>query len=299
MTRSFTYSSIHCRVPISVAIVSATMLVNCSSSPTTDHGSGYGGSYTSNGGMGGVLAAGGTSSHGGTLATGGANNTTNQGGTPSVGGAVATGGSIAMAGATSPAGGNATGGTSTTGGNTATAGRSASAGAIAAAGSTAAAGTAATTAGSAGTVPTAGSAGTVPTAGAAGTGHPTFTAVYSSIIGVRCLPCHATGGGLTLGMLDMSTQPTAYTNLVGSSGTGIAAMGTLAGTSGTTCASSGLARVHPGNAATSLIWQKVYAKVQTTAAPCGNPMPPGAGSALPQSELDELAAWINGGALNN
>jgi hypothetical protein len=77
-------------------------------------------------------------------------------------------------------------------------------------------------------------------------------------------------------------------------------MGTGTGSAGVTCASvSGLLRVHPGNASTSLIWQKVNAKLQGTTAPCGNPMPAGAALALSQAEVDGLAAWINAGAVNN
>jgi hypothetical protein len=45
---------------------------------------------------------------------------------------------------------------------------------------------------------------------------PTFTNVYSSIIGARCVGCHKPGSsGVTTGMLDMSSQATAYANLVG------------------------------------------------------------------------------------
>jgi hypothetical protein len=128
----------------------------------------------------------------------------------------------------------------------------------------------------------------------------TFTAIYTSIIGTSCLPCHSTGNGALLGMLDMSTQQNAYTNLVGSSGTGVAARGMTAGASGTTCASiAGLLRVAPSNASSSLIWEKVNSKLQATAAPCGSPMPAGAAAALTSAQVDQIAAWISSGALNN
>ncbi|MGH9887873.1 MAG: hypothetical protein ACREBE_20240, partial [bacterium] len=58
--------------------------------------------------------------------------------------------------------------------------------------------------------------------------NPTFTNVYASIIGVRCTGCHRPGGGgVTVGMLDMSTQGVAYTSLVNVNAAGIGA-----GTSG-------------------------------------------------------------------
>jgi hypothetical protein len=99
----------------------------------------------------------------------------------------------------------------------------------------------------------------------------------------------------------MSTQALAYTDLLGSSGTGAPAAGTGAGSSGITCSSvSGLLRVHPGNASSSLIWEKVNSKLQGTVPPCGSPMPAGATNpALSQAQVDEIAAWINAGALNN
>ena len=40
--------------------------------------------------------------------------------------------------------------------------------------------------------------------------NPTFTNVYANVIGVRCTGCHRPGGGgVTLGMLDMSTPAAA------------------------------------------------------------------------------------------
>ncbi len=46
--------------------------------------------------------------------------------------------------------------------------------------------------------------------------NPTFTNVYASIIARRCIGCHRPGsGGVTVGMLDLSSQSVAYTNLVG------------------------------------------------------------------------------------
>jgi len=127
---------------------------------------------------------------------------------------------------------------------------------------------------------------------------PTFTNVYTDIIGVRCISCHKPGSsGVTVGQLDMSTQAAAYANLVG-----ITAKGTGAGTSGITCASvvPALVRVTPSDSANSLLFNKVHSKLVATLAPCGSPMPlPAAALALTAAEVDLIAAWINGGALNN
>lgn len=126
---------------------------------------------------------------------------------------------------------------------------------------------------------------------------PTFTNVYTTIIGQRCIDCHHPGGpGVRVGMLDMSSSAVAYANLVG-----VNAQGTGAGTSGITCASVAppLVRVAPGDANSSLVFHKVHGKLAGTLAPCGSPMPPGSGAALTQAEVDLISAWINAGAPNN
>jgi mono/diheme cytochrome c family protein len=122
----------------------------------------------------------------------------------------------------------------------------------------------------------------------------TFTMIYNDIISVRCVSCHVPGGaGVSSGKLDMSTKALAYSNLVGASGMGIAAAGSQCGT-------SGLLRVTPNEHATSLLWQKVDAKLKGTAAPCGNPMPPGSpASTLSQAQVDDIADWIDSGALDD
>jgi hypothetical protein len=133
---------------------------------------------------------------------------------------------------------------------------------------------------------------------------PTFTNVYADVIGARCTGCHQPGkSGVTTGMLDMSTQAKAYADLVG-----VPAMGVGAGSSGVTCASLGVAatsdasppllRVAPGDAADSLIFDKVSSKVLGTNPPCGSPMP-SAGAALTQPQVDLIQAWIAAGAPNN
>jgi hypothetical protein len=124
---------------------------------------------------------------------------------------------------------------------------------------------------------------------------PTFTNVYSSIISARCTGCHRpTGSGVNVGLLDLSTQAAAYTNLVG-----VAAQGTSAGTSGITCASTSLVRVAPNDASSSLLFTKVHSKLVGALAPCGSPMPPGSSASLTAAQVDLIGAWINGGALND
>ncbi len=127
---------------------------------------------------------------------------------------------------------------------------------------------------------------------------PTFTNVYTTIIGQRCIDCHHPGGsGVAVGKLDMSTPAAAFANLVG-----VHAQGTGAGTSGITCASvtPALVRVVPGDANSSLVFHKVQGKLAGTLAPCGSPMPlPAAAEALTQAEVDLISAWIDAGAPNN
>lgn len=128
--------------------------------------------------------------------------------------------------------------------------------------------------------------------------NPTFTNVYATILGVRCTGCHRPGaGGVTVGMLDMSTPAVAYSSLVGVNAAGIGA-----GTSGITCASvmPPLVRVIPTDSVNSLLFNKVHSKLVATPAACGSPMPlPATATPLKQAEVDLLAAWIDAGAMNN
>jgi mono/diheme cytochrome c family protein len=126
--------------------------------------------------------------------------------------------------------------------------------------------------------------------------NPTFTNVYANVIGARCTGCHRPGaGGVTVGMLDMSTQAAAYTNMVG-----VASAGTGAGTSGITCASIAMPRVAAGNATGSLLFNKVSSKVTGMLAACGSPMPlPATATPLTQAQVDLIAAWIGAGAMND
>jgi len=125
---------------------------------------------------------------------------------------------------------------------------------------------------------------------------PTFTNVYANVIGARCTGCHRPGaGGVNVGMLDMSTQAKAYANLVG-----VISAGTGTGTSGVTCVSAAVPRVAAGNAAGSLLFNKVSSKLAGVNPTCGSPMPlPATAAPLTQAQVDLIASWIDGGALNN
>lgn len=114
----------------------------------------------------------------------------------------------------------------------------------------------------------------------------TFTSVYSDILSKTCIPCHAPKGvGDTAGKLDMSTQALAYTNLQMTA-------------TGSQCKAKDLTLVIPGDAAKSLLIEKFGSKP-----PCGSRMPFGCGSAkmpcLTAGQVQEIADWINDGAMND
>jgi len=120
-------------------------------------------------------------------------------------------------------------------------------------------------------------------------GAPSFADVFNNIgLCSICLPCHAPpdGDGYVNGKLDLSTSDTAYTNLVG------------VPAAGTTCAGQTPAfiRVVAGNAAQSLLYDKLNAKTTGTAAPCGNPEPEGSAAALSPADMTTIESWINSGA---
>jgi hypothetical protein len=124
---------------------------------------------------------------------------------------------------------------------------------------------------------------------AADAGAPSFADVYNNIgLCSICLPCHAPpdGDGYVNGELDLSTSDTAYANLVG-----VPAAGTACG--GQTPA---FIRVVAGNAAQSLLYDKLNAKTTGTAAPCGNPEPEGSAPALSPADMAIVESWINDGA---
>jgi cytochrome c553 len=112
----------------------------------------------------------------------------------------------------------------------------------------------------------------------------TFTTVYSGILVGSCVTCHSPGGvGNSAGALNMSSQTLAYTNLQGSA-------------AGSSCKGSGLKRVVPGDAAMSLLVQKV----ESATPPCGTEMPDACGnSCLSAAQVQEIEDWINEGAKND
>jgi hypothetical protein len=120
--------------------------------------------------------------------------------------------------------------------------------------------------------------------------------VYTNVIGPRCVSCHQPGrSGVTVGLLDMSTQALAYANLIG-----VPAAGTGAGTSGVTCASAMRTRVIPNDSANSLFLDKVSSKVAGVNAACGSPMPlPATAAPLTSAQVALIANWIDTGAQNN
>ena len=180
--------------------------------------------------------------------------------------------------------GGATGGTSGPGGSAGTSAHAGSGGhggsggnlgAAGAAGSAGHGGGAGTSGGSSGSAGHAGAAGTTGRGGGAGTGvagskairfdastAPTFTEIYKSILSVDCggSTCHYPGTQHGLGF---STQSGAYKSLVS-------------------------VAVIPGNAQGSTL----YTDLATGTMPDGKPM-------LSSTLIDQVAAWIDDGALNN
>jgi hypothetical protein len=112
---------------------------------------------------------------------------------------------------------------------------------------------------------------------------PTFTDVYNDIISPICSTCHTPKG--IAPFLDMSSQASAYSNLVGVKADGPA------------CGKSGATRVVASNAKESLMFEKV----SEDPPPCGKQMPLGCSGAdcLSASLQQEIENWINAGALNN
>jgi hypothetical protein len=243
-----------------------------------------------------LLACGDDSSTGGSGTTGTTGTTGGTGSTGTTGG-TGSSGTTGGTGSTGTTGGTGSAGTTGTTGGTGSTGTTGSTGSAGTTGSSGTAGDASVADGGGGdaTVSDSGSSdsSTGADTGLVDAGPPTFTNVWTSIISTHCSGCHGGAGtGLSEGMLDMSTQAMAYADLVGGDGgTGVAA-------AGSGCGTSGLKRVVPGSAATSLIYEKVVAKTDDAGAPCGIPMP-AAGAALTTEQDDLIAAWINAGALND
>ena len=119
--------------------------------------------------------------------------------------------------------------------------------------------------------------------------------IYGTIIEHHCVGCHGPtadgglGSGLAFGKLDMSSVDAGYANLVNVAASGAAC--------GETDGAASPIRVVPGNAANSLLYEKVNGF--TTAPPCGDPMPksgeiPDGGQAI---VVQQIQTWIDQGAL--
>jgi polyvinyl alcohol dehydrogenase (cytochrome) len=132
-----------------------------------------------------------------------------------------------------------------------------------------------------------GATGAAPPAGSgtAAGGEVRFTQVFNEVVSGCAGFCH---GGGALGMLDLSEELSAYAALVG-----IDAQGAdmVVGTA-RACLGSGVKRVVAGDAAASLLYQKLTAKQG-----CGTPMPPPPAELLAADKLDLVKRWIDGGAL--
>jgi hypothetical protein len=103
--------------------------------------------------------------------------------------------------------------------------------------------------------------------------------IYATIIKVNTCTAHHSGATPS-GNLNMATEAMAYTNLVGVKAAGPA------------CAASGETRVVAGNAANSLLYQKV----SMATPPCGGRMPLN-GTPLSGVDQQAIADWIDQGAI--
>jgi hypothetical protein len=110
---------------------------------------------------------------------------------------------------------------------------------------------------------------------------PTWTNVYTTVVANRCAPCHTTSSGIGVaqGMLDMTSQTTAYQNLVNAPAAGLA------------CTGQGV-RVTPGDPDASVMYLKVSLDDPS---PCGSKMPLN-GPPLSQADADLIENWIKNGA---
>jgi hypothetical protein len=113
-----------------------------------------------------------------------------------------------------------------------------------------------------------------------------FAEINHQVFEPNCtFACHS-GGEFAAGGLDMKTEP--YATLVGKRA--------VAGA----CKSSSLVRVAPGEPQQSLVYLKVVAKLEDEPAPCGDGMPAGVDRhALTTDDVDAIASWIEGGALDD
>jgi hypothetical protein len=111
-----------------------------------------------------------------------------------------------------------------------------------------------------------------------GTDAPSWSEEVYPILAGNCEPCHTNRAS---GALDMSSASSAHSNLVEVDAAGPA------------CGSGSRVRVVPGDASSSLLYQKVSGTQD-----CGSQMPL-VGGPLSESQIQTLGAWIDAGAMND
>jgi hypothetical protein len=112
---------------------------------------------------------------------------------------------------------------------------------------------------------------------------PNYVSIEANIFRMRCTNvCHSGGPKNAAAGMDMNAD--AYAVLVG------------VPAAGEDCAPSGLMRIAPGDPEMSLLYLKVRAKREATAAPCGDPMPQGERPPITEAELEAIEGWILAGA---
>jgi hypothetical protein len=111
---------------------------------------------------------------------------------------------------------------------------------------------------------------------------PTLTSIQNNIFTLKCATagCHAPNG---IGPMPLRNTTESFAYLVGAPAAG----------SGSACAATGILRVNPNDANTSLLYLKVNGTQN-----CGSRMPL-SGQALAPQEITAIQQWINMGALNN
>jgi hypothetical protein len=122
-----------------------------------------------------------------------------------------------------------------------------------------------------------------------GCGPESFATIYQTIFASQTYSCNTTachgrmdGQSGSVGKLELLTKEAAYKDLVGVKSDSLA------------CGDGTYTRVVPGDAAGSLLVQKLKAETVK----CGSIMPI---SGIPVADVDlaRIVAWINGGACNN
>ena len=125
--------------------------------------------------------------------------------------------------------------------------------------------------------------------GTSGCGSESFAKIYQDIIAPDTYMCSSpvchgkpASGSASVGNLELMTKDIAYADLVGVKSDGVL------------CGDADRPRVVKGNAAGSLLVQKLRAETVM----CGSVMPV-TGTTITDAELARITSWINAGACNN